>query len=285
MNNVPDFYKLFFRLTYSAKQMRIVLSNASHTRKSRELSRLFIAIHPRRIRVPLRKFSIAPEPPFVDLRMMRTIHRLHSEFMPFAGVDAKKIVLKFLPVSAPFVEFSFRDMRDLNAHIAACFTKLPDKIIKKISKHRTFRCPNRQSATKKIELRSKFLMITPLGFLKKFNVIIKFFLRRECECVNPLKLRILFIPTPICSRERRKLESIRSNFFRVLNMPAAAKINKYRPSLINCQVFFLSNKLLNKIKFERLVFKKLFNFHRRYFLSGEREILLDNLLHTFLKFG
>ena len=53
--------------------------------------------------VALGHFSIAVGPAGENLRVVRTVHRLERENVPFAGLDLEKLVLEFVPVPAFYV--------------------------------------------------------------------------------------------------------------------------------------------------------------------------------------
>ena len=95
---------------------------------------------------------------------MRAIHRLHRKLVPFTRCDAEEVILKFVPMTALFVQLPLRDVRYLNFFISVLLPQFPHKIVKKVAKSRSLRRPERESGAnevgegKKVKLSAAWLV-------------------------------------------------------------------------------------------------------------------------------
>ncbi len=170
MDDVPDFEELLPHLRHPAEDVCIVLRERANAGEPRELTGLLVAIAGGRVRVALGKFAVAPELACINLRVVRTIHRLHCKLVALTGCDAEEFVLELVPVTGCLVELFLRDVRYLDAVVAGLAAETPHKLVEKIPHEGAPRRPERESRTdelregEEVELLSKLLVVALFCF-------------------------------------------------------------------------------------------------------------------------
>src|SRR5207248_8827466 len=113
------------------------------------------------------------------------------------------------------------------------------------------------------------------------QILLKLFLGEKRRAVNPLQLRIAFLPQPIRARQVRQLESF--DLARRRDMRPAAEIEKLA-RLVDRNLFVGRGELLDEVALHPIAFtaKTLQAFVARQELARVRNVLLRQLLHALL---
>src|SRR3989338_2725334 len=125
--------------------MSIINGDTPHARETREFARLLIAVLLGRRGIALGEFAVTPLPPGIDLDVVGAVHRLHRKEVPLTGSNAEKLVLEFVPVATLFIEFFFREVRDVHALVAVFLPKFPHEVVEYVAEHGSLRRPERQA--------------------------------------------------------------------------------------------------------------------------------------------
>src|SRR3989344_2273576 len=102
------------------ERMRIILRERADSQKSVELPRFFIAINRCVFSKVQRHFPITSWSCIINLKMMRTVHRLQNIFF-LVDLHRLKHGIILLPMSGLFIEFTFCDMWCPNKRKATLF--------------------------------------------------------------------------------------------------------------------------------------------------------------------
>jgi hypothetical protein len=73
--------------------------------------------------------------------MVRAIHRLHGEFVPFSSGDSEEVVFELIPMTTCFVKVLFGDVGDFYLLIPVLLAELPDEVVEFVSQDSALRCP------------------------------------------------------------------------------------------------------------------------------------------------
>jgi len=97
-------------------------------------------------------------------------------------------------------------MRCYDRIITCLDLRLPQELFKSLAKDCSFRQPQRKTLanlirkSKKFKLLTQFSVIAFLRFFEEMQILFQFFLLRKSNAINTREHLILFITSPVCSR-------------------------------------------------------------------------------------
>ena len=194
-------------------------------------ARAFVAIHRAELAQPHRKIAIRFQSIFINKNVERAIHRLEPVFgvVKLHHVEHIFRIIAFVSRSLP--ELPPRDVWSVDKRIAALDVLRAHPVFHLFADDSALGMPENQPRScqllngKQIKLLAQHAMVALLGLFDVFQILIEVFLRKERRAINSLKLRILFVPKPICARDVQQLESF--DLPRRRNVRAAAEVSKF----------------------------------------------------------
>src|SRR5579863_3328133 len=221
----------FFDLVRHAENVRIVLREAAHAQQAVQHPRPLVAIHSAKLREADGQLAITAQARFVNQDVTRTVHRLELVlvFLHFHRPEHARAVK--IRVAADLPKMQPHDVRGENEIVAVTNQLGAQPVLHLLADDPAFGMPENQAGsgfvldTEEIEFRAEPTMVAPLRFFQLVQILVQFFLIDEARAVNPLHLRIAFLPFPVGSAHVHQLERLDAAGGR--DVRPAAKVDEF----------------------------------------------------------